>query len=142
MPQVQILMQQFGRRLYTCLALPTVILLCGCQPKVECDSPETRSAVLATVSSDHSNRLAQYAAKNSDVAAEVAKSSDSERAKPLYLLGEKIVATSISSDKRTLTCSGSISVTVGDTRASKEAAFTVQRLDDGKISVSVEPFQF
>jgi hypothetical protein len=62
--------------------------------------------------------------------------------KPLYVLGEKIVTTSASEDKRTLTCNGAISVTVGRTKASKEVNFTVQQASDGKISVSVVPFQF
>jgi hypothetical protein len=62
--------------------------------------------------------------------------------KPLYRLGETIVTRSTSKDRRTLACSGSISASVGDTRASKEIDFTVQQSADGKISVSVEPFQF
>jgi hypothetical protein len=33
-------------------------------------------------------------------------------------------------------------VTVGDTKASKEVVFTVQQPPDGKITVSVDPFQF
>jgi hypothetical protein len=33
-------------------------------------------------------------------------------------------------------------VTVGDTKASKELNFTVQQPSDGKMSVSVAPFQF
>jgi hypothetical protein len=41
-----------------------------------------------------------------------------------------------------LECSGSISVTVGNTKASKELNFTVQQSLDGKITVSVAPFQF
>jgi hypothetical protein len=53
--------------------------------------------------------------------------SEAEKQKPLYLLGEKIVTTSTSEDKRTLTCRGSISVTVGDTKASKEVNFSVQQ---------------
>jgi hypothetical protein len=119
-----------------------LIFLSGCGPKVECDSPETRNAMLKIVSDDHNNALATYAAKNSNVAKEVEKSANSERARPLYLLGEKIVTISTSDDKRTLTCSGSISVIVGDTKASKEVNFTAQQSSDGKISVSVAPFQF
>jgi hypothetical protein len=77
--------------------------------------------------------------KSSDVS-----SSEAEKAtrQPLYLLGEKIITTSTSEDKRTLKCSGAISATVGDTKASKEINFTVQQSPDGKISVSVDPFQF
>jgi hypothetical protein len=43
--------------------------------------------------------------------------------------------------ERTLKCSGSISATVGDTKASKEVNYTVQQ-SDGKITVSVDPFSF
>jgi hypothetical protein len=53
-----------------------------------------------------------------------------------------MVTTSTSDNKRTLKCSGSLSVTVGDTKASKEVDFTVQQSPDGKITVSVAPFQF
>ena len=73
---------------------------------------------------------------------DVEKSENSDKAKPLYLLGEKLVTTSISEDKKTLSCSGAISAVVGNTKASKEINFTVQRSPDGKLSVSVEPFQF
>jgi hypothetical protein len=123
-------------------SLPVLILLSGCGPQVECDSPETRNAVLKIVSDDHTNALATFAAKNSNVAKEPQKPASSESAKPLYLLGETIVTTSTSADKRTLTCSGAISVIVGDTKASKEVNFTVQRPSGGDISVSVAPFQF
>jgi hypothetical protein len=123
-------------------SLPVLILLSGCGPKVECDSPETRNAVLKIVSNDHTNALATYAAKNSNVAKEPEKRADSESARPLYHLGETIVTTSTSADKRTLTCTGAISVIVGDTKASKEVNFTVQRPSGGDISVSVAPFQF
>jgi hypothetical protein len=123
-------------------SFPVLIVLSGCGQKFECDSPETRTAVLKIISNDHNNALATYAAKNSNVAKEVEKSSNSESAKPLYLLGEQIVTNSTSDDKRTLTCSGSISVIVGDTKASKEVNFTAQQSSDGKISVSVTPFQF
>jgi hypothetical protein len=100
--------------------------------------------VLKTTSDDHGNALGKYAAENSTTAKPSDASSESKklRQQPLYVLGEKIVTTSTSKDKRTLTCSGSISVTVGDMKASKEVAFTVQQASDGKITVSVDPFQF
>ncbi|MGA2058749.1 MAG: hypothetical protein ABSG88_26065, partial [Bradyrhizobium sp.] len=60
----------------------------------------------------------------------------------LYVLGEKIVTMSTSEDKRTLKCSGALSVALGDTKASKDVDFTVQQSSDGKISVSVAPFEF
>jgi hypothetical protein len=133
-------MPYFRERPLRLFCFPIMLLLGSCAPKVECDSPETRSAVLATVSNDHSNALGEFAARNSDVSKET--DSKSERAKPFYRLGEKIVTVSTSGDKQTLKCSGGISVVVGDTRASKEVDFTVQRSTDGKTSVSVEPFQF
>jgi predicted metal-dependent hydrolase len=129
---------------------PCLIFLSGCAAKSECDSFETRNAVLLIVSDDHNNALANFAAKNSTVVkeksstatSEAEKSANFESTKPLYLLGEKIVTTSTSKDKSTLKCSGSMSVTVGDTKASKEVNFTVQQSSEGKISVSVTPFQF
>ncbi|HLG84372.1 MAG TPA: hypothetical protein VKY22_25465 [Bradyrhizobium sp.] len=131
-------------------SVPLLIVVSGFGGKPECDSFETRSAVLRRVSDDHNNALASYAARTSsaarsdanDAKADAEKALNSERAKPLYQLGEKIVTRSASSDKRTLTCSGSMSVTVGDTKASKEVNFTVQQASHGKISVSVAPFQF
>lgn len=55
--------------------------------------------------------------------------------KPLYQLGQKIVTTGTKDGKRTLQCSGGISVSVGDTKATKEIEFSVQRSADGNISV-------
>jgi hypothetical protein len=120
------------------------IFLSGCNAKPECDSFETRNAVLQAVSDDHNNALVKYAAKNSNLAKSSDTSSEAEksRQKPLYLLGEEMVTTSTSKDKRTLKCSGSISVIVDDTKASKEVNFTVQQPSDGKMSVSVDPFEF
>jgi hypothetical protein len=135
-------MQYFPGRSLVLLGLPVSLLLGGCSAKPECDSFETRNAVLQAISDDHNNALATFAAKNPNPAKSGDGSSESEEQKPLYVLGEKIVTTSASEDKRTLTCSGAISVTVGGTKASKEVNFTVQQASDGKISVSVVPFQF
>ena len=100
--------------------------------------------MLKTVSDDHNNALVEYAAKNPNTAKSSDANSEAEKSdqRPLYLLGEKIITTSTSDNKRTLKCSGSISATVGDTKASKEIEFTVQQLSDGKLTVSVVPFQF
>ena len=100
--------------------------------------------MLQAISNDHDNALIKYAAKNSNLTKSSDANSEAEKSKqqPLYLLGEKIVTTSTSENKRTLKCSGSISATVGDTKASKEVDFTVQQSLDGKITVSVAPFQF
>jgi hypothetical protein len=124
-------------------SFPFLVFLSGCHGKPECDSFETRSAVLQTVSDDQNNALVKFAAKNSALTkrSDAAQETDNSK-QPLYVLGEKIVTTSTSGDKRTLKCGGSISVTVGDTKASKEVNFTVQQSTDGKISVSVAPFEF
>jgi hypothetical protein len=137
-------MPYFCKRMIVFWSFPCLIFLAGCDAKPECDSFETRNAVLQTVSNDHNNALAEYAAKNPNTAKPSDTGSATEKAKqqPLYVLGEKIVTTSTSENKRTLKCSGSISVTVGDTKASKEINFTVQQSPDGKIAVSVDPFQF
>jgi hypothetical protein len=126
------------RRLALC-SIPFLILLGGFTARPECDSQETRDAVLKTVSNDHGNRLAVYAAEHAPADKDKSKPED---AKPSYTLGEKIVTTSTSRDKRTLNCSTAISVTIGETKASKEVNFTVQQASDGKVSVSVAPFQF
>jgi hypothetical protein len=120
------------------------IFLGGCDAKPECDSLETRNAVLQTVTDDHNNPLVKYAAQNSNMAKSSDANSQAEKLKgrPLYILGDKIVTDSASADKRTLKCIGSISVTVGDTKASKEIDFTVQKPLDAKVSVSIVPFQF
>jgi hypothetical protein len=121
------------------LGFPVLVFLWGCSAKLECDSIETRTAVLQLVSNDTRNPLANYAANNSTES----KDSNSETVKPpRYLLGEKIVTTSTGKDKRTLECSGPISVIYGDIKATKEVNFTVQQASDGKLSVSVAPFQF
>jgi hypothetical protein len=129
-----------------------LVFLSGCGARPECDSFETRDAVLHAVSDDSNNALVTYAARHSSAVegksdkagSDAERSAILESAKrgALYLLGERIVTTSTSRDKRTLTCSGSMSVAVDDERASKEVDFTVQQSSDGKISVSVAPFQF
>jgi hypothetical protein len=137
-------MPYFRKRPIVFLSFPFLIFLSGCDAKPECDSVETRNAVLQTVSDDHNNALVEYAAKNSTMAKSSDANSEAEKSeqRPLYLLGEKIITTSTSGNKRTLKCSGSISVTIGDTKASKEVNFTVQQSSDSKVTVSVAPFQF
>jgi ketol-acid reductoisomerase len=137
-------MRYFRERSPVFWSFTLLILLSGCGAKPECDSFETRNAVIQIVSDNHNNGLANFAAQNSTTAKATDTSSEAEKSKrqPVYLLGEKIVTTSTSADKRTLNCSGSISATVGDTKASKEVNFTVQQSSDGKITVSVAPFQF
>jgi len=93
---------------------------------------------------DGSNALVTYATKNSTAGkeSEAGKSQNAKSERPLYQLGQRIVTTSTSKDKLTVKCSGGISAGVDDIKATKEVTFTVQQSSDGKISVSVDPFQF
>lgn len=130
-------------RSLVCWSLP-FLFSSACIAAPECDTIETRKAVLESVSGDANNPLATYAAKN-DTAGKrqpAARSKESKVETPLYQLGQKIVTSSTSKDKLTLKCSGGISAAVGDIKATKEVTFTVQQSSDGKISVSVDPFQF
>ena len=109
------------------------------------NSIETRKAVLEFVLGDGNNPLATFAAQNSTAGKTSAAANSQTSEKPersLYQLGQKIVTTSTSKDKLTVKCSGGISAAVGDIKATKEVTFTVQQSTDGKISVSVDPFQF
>jgi hypothetical protein len=117
--------------------LAILLLLTGCgDAEPECDTIETRQAVLQAVSDDHNNPLVAFAERDSTMKAALKDS------KPLYQLGQKIVTTAAKDGKKTLQCSGGISVSVGDTKATKEIEFSVQRSSDGNISVAVVPFQF
>ena len=138
------MMPYFANRSLVCWSLPVLIVSSGCVAAPECDSIESRKAVLQFVLGDGNNPLGTYAAKNSTVseASAAARSQTPTSETPLYQLGQKIVTTSTSKDKLTVKCSGGISAAVGDIKATKEVTFTVQQSADGKISVSVDPFQF
>lgn len=141
--------------LYTCnrslvvSCLPLLIFSSACSARPECDSIDTRKAVLEYISEDKNNPLVDYAARNAtdsasknDASKTAGKPQKSEDAKPLYQLGQRIVTDETSKDKSTLKCSGALSVSVGDLKATKEVNFSVQQSADGKLSVAVEPFQF
>jgi hypothetical protein len=137
------------RNLLLVCSCPLLIFSSGCSARPECDSIETRQAVLQFVLDDRNNPLVDFATKNSSASgssrnptSDVAKSKSVESAKPLYQIGQKIVTASTSKDKLTLKCSGELSVAVGDLMATKEVIFQVQQSSDGTLSVSVEPFQF
>src|ERR1700759_3677309 len=85
------------------LGLPVSIILGGCGAKPECDSFETRNAVLQAIADDHNNALATFAARNPNPVKSGDASSESDKQKPLYVLGEKMVTMGASEDKRTLT---------------------------------------
>jgi hypothetical protein len=136
-------MQPRSRRLLLCWSFPLLVLSGGCRAQPECDSIETRDAVLHFISEDRNNPLLDYAARNSTVNKDhTAGATSSGSTAPLYHLGQRMVTTSTSKDKQTLRCSGPLSVSLGDLKATKEVNFTVQQSKDGKLSVSVEPFQF
>ena len=125
-------------------SIPFIIFSTECFAAPECDTIETRKAVLQFVLGDGSNPLGTYAAKTSTAGknSAVGKSPNSGGEKALYQLGQKIVTTSTSRDKLTVKCSGGISAAVDDIKATKEVTFTVQQSADGKMSVSVDPFEF
>jgi hypothetical protein len=130
-----------------------LLLVSGCgRTAPECDTSDTRDSVVKIVSGDSKNALAKYAAKNSSLVeaavnnatTEAEKSAILERATQgaSYLLGDAINTNSQSDDRRAVACSGVLSVTVDDATAQKQVDFKVQQAPDGKISVSVSPFQF
>jgi hypothetical protein len=134
-------------------SLPVLLMLGGCGgPGPECDSLDTRNAVVKIVSSDRNNALVNFAAKNSSVvearvnsaSTEAEKSAIWEKARQgaSYRLGDEISMNSKSRDKRTVTCSGLLYATVEDTTAQKQVDFEVEQAPDGTVSVLVSPFQF
>ena len=134
-------------------SLPILLLLSGCgRAGPECDTSDTRDSVVKIVSGDSNNALAKYAAKNSspveaavnNASTEAEKSGILERATQgaSYLLGDAINTNSLSKDGRVVTCSGLLSATVDDATAQKQVDFKVEQTPDGKMSVSVSPFQF
>ena len=134
-------------------SLAVLLLLNGCDgAEPECDSLDTRSSVIKIVSGDSNNALVDYAAKNSGVVEARANSASTEAEKlailqkarqgASYSLGDAIRTNSKSKDKRTVTCSGELSATVEDATAQKQVNFKVEQAPDGRVSVSVSPFQF
>ena len=60
-------MPYFFKRPIVFWSFPFLIVHSGCEAKPECDTFETRNAVLQTVSNDHKNPLVKYAAKSSKI---------------------------------------------------------------------------
>ena len=125
-------------------SLPLLVVLGGCDPGPQCDSSENRDAVLQAFAADRSNALARFVASQADIVhpQDAAASTTKPDQSPTYLLDQEMVTLSSSDHQRTLKCSGVLSATIGDTSASKEFNFTVRQASDGKLTVSVEPFQF
>ena len=99
---------------------------------------------------DIADRLLNFAVDNSDAVAELMShaKADAEKAAikdkakrgAVYSLDDTIVVNS--KNKGAATCTGLLYVRVGDTTVQKEIDFKVEQVADGKISVSVTPFQF
>jgi hypothetical protein len=130
-----------------------LLLLNGCEAsEPECTSVYARTSVIKIVSDDSHNRLIDFALKNaSSVAAmisntkvEAEKRAVYERARQgaTYELDDTIITNSGSRVTRAISCSGLLSVTVGDTTAQKQVDFRIDWATDGKMSVSVNPFLF
>jgi len=130
---------------------PVLLLLSGCgDVGPECGSPDARSSVIKSVADNKNNPLVNFVVDNSDsiealvkdAKVDAEKSAIKEKAKQdaIYSLDDTIVANSRTA--RAASCTGLMSVTVGDTTAQKEVEFKVEQTADGKTSVSVKPFQF
>ena len=139
-----------GRTVLGCLP---VLLLLGCgEAAPECDSLDTRNTVIKVISDDSNNALVNYAAKNSSVVAAMARNANTEAEKltilekarrdAAYRLDDTIRTNSTNKARRAGTCTGLLYATVKDTTAQKELDFKVEQTADGKISISVSPFQF
>jgi len=130
-----------------------LLLLNGCGgAEPECDSLDTRNSVVKIISDDSNNALVNYAVKNSNSAAAMVSNTTTEAEKSaiwqkarqgaVYRLDDTILTNSRNWATRAVTCSGLLSVTVGDTTAQKQIDFKVERTTDGTMSVSVNPFLF
>ncbi len=140
-----------GRTVLGCC--PVLLLLSGCGgATLECDSLDTRNTVVKVISDDSNNALVNYAAKNSSVVAAMVSNANTEveklavlekaRQGAAYRLDNTIRTNSINKARRAVTCTGLLYATVEDATAQKEFDFKVEQTADGKISISVSPFQF
>ena len=120
----------------------------------ECGSldADTRNSVVKIVSDDSSNKLVNYAVKNSSSVAAMVGDTKSEAEKlgiwekarrgAVYRLDDTILMNSRNRAAQEVTCIGLLYVTVADATAQKEVEFKVKLTADGKIIVSVNPFLF
>lgn len=118
----------------------------------ECDSLDTRNTVVKIVSDDSNNALVNYAVKNSSAVATMVSNANTEAEKlaiwekarqgAAYRLDYTIRTNSRSKAKRAVTCTGLLYATVEDVTAQKEVDFKVEQTADGKMFISVSPFQF
>lgn len=145
-------MNMFGKQQPSILwCFPLLLLLSGCgDVGPECGSPDARNSVIRSVADNRNNPLVNFAVDNSDsieamlktAKADAEKSAIREKAKQdaVYSLDDTIVLNSKTSG--VASCTGLMSVRIGDTTAQKEVEFKVEQAAEGKISVSVKPFAF
>jgi hypothetical protein len=117
-----------------------------------CDSSSARTFVVKIISDNDSNALVNYAIKNSSSVAALMENANTEAQKlavwdnarqgAIYRLDDTIRTNSRDWKTGATSCSGLLSVTVGDTTAQKQVDFNVEPARDGEISVSVTPFLF
>ena len=130
-----------------------MLLLSGCgAPGPECDSQDARDSVLKTISDNSNNALVDFVARNSDTVAAKVSKADTEAEKSAiwqqarqgaaYRLDAAIVMNSRNRSGRSVTCTALLSATVEESSAEKEVDFRVEQAADGKLSVTVKPFQF
>jgi hypothetical protein len=133
--------------------VPVLLLLSGCgEAGPDCNSADSRASVINTISGNSHNALVDYAVKNSDALKTRAKAASSDadksamleqaRQSAVYRLSDAITTNSKSKDKQTVTCSGTMFTTVEGDIVQKQVDFRVEQASDGKLSVSVSPFQF
>ena len=135
--------------LFVCFPLLLVLSGCG-DVGPECGSADARNAVIKNVADNRNNPLLNFAVDNSDsieamlkaAKADAEKSAIREKAKQdaVYSLDDTIISNSRTA--RAATCTGLMSVRIGDTTAQKEVEFKVEQAAEGKISVAVKPFAF
>jgi hypothetical protein len=145
-------MNLFGKQPWLVLwCLPALLSLSGCgEAGPECGSSDARNSVVKIIADNRNNSLLNFAVQNSSSVTEMVsnanadaeKSAIREKAKQgaIYTLDDTIVMNS--KKARVASCTGLLSVKVGDMIAEKEVEFTVEQTADGKISVSVKPFLF
>jgi hypothetical protein len=108
--------------------------------------------VVEIVSADSNNALVNYAVRNSGAVAARVSNTNTEADKlailekarqgAAYRLDDTIRTNSRSTARRAVTCTGLLYVTVEDVTAQKQVDFKVEQAADGKVSISVSPFQF
>jgi hypothetical protein len=130
-----------------------LLLLNGCgAAEPECDSLDVHNSVVKIISDDSNNALVSYAVNNSSSVAAMVRNTNTEAEKlaiwekarqgAVYRLDDTILTNSRNKATRAVTCSGLMSVTVGDATAQKQVDFQVEQTPDGKMLVSVNRFLF